>query len=70
MNLEEVRPGQEVTILELVGKEDILKKVEAMGLRRGRRVSLLQKVGRNLLLKVDNSRVVISKDLARNIEVQ
>ncbi|MDW8067187.1 MAG: ferrous iron transport protein A, partial [Aquificaceae bacterium] len=62
--------GQEVTILELVGKEDILKKVEAMGLRRGRRVSLLQKVGRNLLLKVDNSRVVISKDLARNIEVQ
>ncbi|MCS7278199.1 MAG: ferrous iron transport protein A [Aquificaceae bacterium] len=70
MNLEEVKPGQEVTILELVGKEDILKKVEAMGLRRGRRVSLLQKVGRNLLLKVDNSRVVISKDLARNIEVQ
>ncbi|MDW8033298.1 MAG: FeoA family protein [Aquificaceae bacterium] len=70
MNLEEVKPGQEVTILELVGKEDILKKVEAMGLRRGRRVSLLQKVGRNLLLKVDNSRVVISKDLARSIEVQ
>ncbi|MCS7196019.1 MAG: ferrous iron transport protein A [Aquificaceae bacterium] len=70
MNLEEVKPGQEVVILELVGKEDILKKVEAMGLRRGRRVSLLQKVGRNLLLKVDNSRVVISKDLARSIEVQ
>ena len=70
MNLEEVKPGQEVTILELVGKEDILKKVEAMGLRRGRRVSLLQKVGRNLLLKVDNSRVVISKDLAKSIEVQ
>ncbi|MEN3028144.1 MAG: FeoA family protein [Aquificaceae bacterium] len=70
MNLEEVKPGQEVTILELMGKEDVLKKVEAMGLRRGRKVSLLQKVGRNLLLKVDNSRVVISRDLARSIEVQ
>ncbi|RMH79409.1 MAG: ferrous iron transport protein A [Acidobacteria bacterium] len=70
MNLEEVSPGQEVVITELRGKEDILKKVEAMGLRRGKRVHLLQKVGRNLLLKLDNSRVVISRDLARAIEVQ
>ncbi len=70
MNLEEVKPGQEVVILSLNGKEEVLEKVRAMGLRRGRRVSLLQKVGRNLLLKVDNSRIVISKDLAKGIEVQ
>ncbi len=70
MNLEEVNPGQEVVILSLNGKEEVLEKVRAMGLRRGRRVSLLQKVGRNLLLKVDNSRIVISKDLAKGIEVQ
>ncbi len=70
MNLEEVKPGQEVVILSLNGKEEVLEKVKAMGLRRGRRVSLLQKVGRNLLLKVDNSRIVISRDLAKAIEVQ
>ncbi len=70
MNLEEVKPGQEVVILSLNGKEEVLEKVRAMGLRRGRRVSLLQKIGRNLLLKVDNSRIVISKDLAKGIEVQ
>ncbi len=70
MNLEEVRPGQEVIILSLNGKEEVLEKVKAMGLRSGRRVSLLQKVGRNLLLKVDNSRIVISRDLAKAIEVQ
>ncbi len=70
MNLEEVKPGQEVVILSLSGKEEVLEKVKAMGLRIGRRVSLLQKVGRNLLLKVDNSRIVISKDLAKGIEVQ
>ena len=70
MNLEEVKPGQEVIILSLNGKEEILEKVKAMGLRSGRRVSLLQKVGRNMLLKVDNSRIVISRDLAKAIEVQ
>ncbi|MCS7262175.1 MAG: ferrous iron transport protein A [Aquificaceae bacterium] len=70
MNLEEVRPGQEVLILNVYGKEEVLEKVKAMGLREGRRVSLLQKVGRNLLLKVNNSRIVISRELARGIEVQ
>ncbi|MFN4319640.1 MAG: ferrous iron transport protein A [Aquificaceae bacterium] len=70
MKLEEVKPGQEVTILSFSGKESILEKVQAMGLRKGRRVALLQKLGRNLLLKVDNSRIVISKELAKNIEVQ
>lgn len=70
MKLEEVKPGQEVMILSFSGKEDILEKIQAMGLRKGRRVVLLQKLGRNLLLKVDNSRIVISKELAKNIEVQ
>ncbi len=70
MKLEEVKPGQEVIIMSFSGKDEVLEKVQAMGLRKGRRVALLQKLGRNLLLKVDNSRIVISKDLARNIEVQ
>lgn len=70
MNLEEVQPGQEVIILGLRGKEEVLEKVRAMGLRSGRKVALLQKAGRNLLLKVDNSRIVISRDLAKGIEVQ
>ncbi|MCS7307203.1 MAG: ferrous iron transport protein A [Aquificaceae bacterium] len=70
MNLEEIKQGQEVTILSFARKGDILEKVRAMGLREGRRVSLLQKVGRNILLKVDNSRIVISKEIARSIQVQ
>ncbi|MFN3598626.1 MAG: ferrous iron transport protein A [Aquificaceae bacterium] len=70
MKLEEVKPGQEVMILNLSGKQDILEKIKAMGLRKGRKIALIQKVGRNLLLKVDNSRIVISKEIAKNIEVQ
>ncbi|MFN3946987.1 MAG: ferrous iron transport protein A [Aquificaceae bacterium] len=70
MKLEEVKPGQEVVILDLSGKEEILEKIKAMGLRKGRRIALLQKVGRNLLIKADNSRIVISKEIAKNIEVQ
>ncbi len=70
MKLEEIKPGQEVMILNLSGKEDILEKIKAMGLRKGRKIALIQKVGRNLLLKVDNSRIVISREIAKNIEVQ
>ncbi|MFN7065849.1 MAG: ferrous iron transport protein A [Aquificaceae bacterium] len=70
MKLEEVKPGYEVVILNLSGKGEILEKIQAMGLRRGRRIALVQKVGRNLLLKVENSRIVISRELAKSIEVQ
>ncbi|MGC8852965.1 MAG: FeoA domain-containing protein [Hydrogenobacter sp.] len=41
-----------------------------MGLRRGRSVEVLQKLGRTILLKLNNSRIVISKDVARNIYVE
>lgn len=70
MKLVEVKPGQRVFILDLLGKERILEKVQAMGLRKGREVEVLGRLGRNILLKVDNTRIVISKDLAKNIEVQ
>ncbi|MEZ0361939.1 MAG: FeoA family protein [Hydrogenobacter sp.] len=70
MNLEEVKPGTQVMIQDLVGKQDVLRRVEAMGLRRGKRVEVLQSLGRTILLKLNNSRLVISKDIARNISVK
>ena len=70
MKLEETSPGQEVVILNLLGNSNVMEKIKAMGLREGRKVEVLKKLGRNFLLKVGNSRIVISKDLAKNIEVQ
>ncbi|MFN3813214.1 MAG: ferrous iron transport protein A [Aquificaceae bacterium] len=70
MNLEEVQVGAKVLIHELVGNKEIIRKVEAMGLRKGKRVEVLQKVGRNMLLKLNNSKLIISKDVARDILVK
>lgn len=70
MNLEEVKPGTQVMIQDLVGRQDVLRRIEAMGLRRGKRVEVLQSLGRTILLKLNNSRLVISKDIARNIAVK
>mgnify|MGYP001773172139 CR=1 FL=1 len=70
MNLEEVKVGTQVMIQDLIGKEEVLRRVEAMGLRRGRKVEVLQKVGRVILLKLNNSRLAISRDIAKNIFVK
>lgn len=70
MNLEEVKVGAQVMIQDLIGKEEVLRRVEAMGLRRGRKVEVLQKVGRVILLKLNNSRLAISRDIAKNIFVK
>lgn len=70
MNLEEVKPGTQVMIQDLVGRQDVMRRIEAMGLRRGKRVEVLQSLGRTILLKLNNSRLVISKDIARNISVK
>ncbi len=69
MNLEQVREGSAVTVVELKGEDSILRKVQAMGIRKGRRLEVVQKLGRTILLKLNNSKLVITKDIAKHIEV-
>jgi ferrous iron transport protein A len=70
MNLEDVKVGTKVMIRDLTGKDEVIRRVEAMGLRRGKSVEVLQKLGRTILVKLNNSRIVISKDIAKNISVE
>lgn len=70
MNLLEVKDGSAVVVEGFLGDEALFRRIEAMGLRKGRRVEVIKRVGRNLLLKLNNSRLVISKDLASKILVQ
>jgi ferrous iron transport protein A len=70
MNLEDVKVGTKVMIRDLAGKDEVIRRVEAMGLRRGKSVEVLQKLGRTILVKLNNSRIVISKDIAKNISVE
>ncbi len=69
MNLEQVREGSAVTVVELKGEDSILRKVQAMGIRKGRRLEVVQKLGRTILLKLNHSKLVITKDIAKHIEV-
>ncbi len=69
MNLEQVREGIVVTVVDLKGGSRVLKKVQAMGIRRGKQVEVLQRFGRALLLKLNSSKLVITRDIAKHIEV-
>lgn len=47
-----------------------VKIVEAMGLRKGETVELYLKNGRNLILLMSGGRIIIDKDIAKDIEIQ
>ncbi|RLJ70295.1 ferrous iron transport protein A [Hydrogenivirga caldilitoris] len=70
MDMETVQLGQEFTIKSIRDRENpIVRKLYAMGLKEGKRARLLLKNGRVYLLRLNNSRLIIDRDLARFIEV-
>jgi len=70
MDMEAVRLGQEFTVKAIRDKENpIVRKLYAMGLKEGRRAKLLLKNGRVYLIRLNNSRLIIDRDLAKFIEV-
>lgn len=70
MDMETVQLGQEFTIKSIKDRENpIVRKLYAMGLKEGKRARLLLKNGRVYLLRLNNSRLIIDRDLARFIEV-
>ncbi len=68
--LEKVEVGKKVKVLDIEGKDYSLRKLEAMGIRRGKILEVVQKLGRSIVVKIDHSKVAISRSLARKIKVQ
>jgi ferrous iron transport protein A len=68
--LEKVEVGKKVKVLDIEGKEDSLKKLQAMGIRKGKVLEVVQKLGRSIVVKVDYSKIAISKSLAQKIKGQ
>ncbi len=56
--------------MNIEGKEDSLRKLQAMGIRKGKVLEVVQKLGRSIVVKVDHSKIAISKSLAQKIKVQ
>ena len=67
--LEKAEVGKMFKVLELEGNDESIKKLQAMGIREGKVLEVVQKFGRNIVVKVDNFKVAISKCLAKKIKV-
>lgn len=68
--LKELKVGESARIVSFIKQSETVQKIEAMGLRPGKRIRILQKLGRGILVKTSNSRIVITSDVAKNIEVK
>ncbi len=69
-NLKELEVGEASQILGFIKHDDTVKRIEAMGLRKGKQITVLRKLGRGILVKTSNTRIVITSDVAKNIEVK
>ncbi len=69
-NLRDLRVGDTAQIVDFFDHDETAKKIEAMGLRKGKRVTILKKLGRGILVKTGGTRIVITIDVAKNIEVK
>ena len=70
VNVKELKVGQAAQIVGFLNRDDAVKKIEAMGLRKGKQIIVLRRLGRGILVKTSNSRIVITSDVAKNIEVK
>jgi ferrous iron transport protein A len=70
VNLRELKVGDAAQIVGFTKHDDAAKKIEAMGIRKGKHITVLRKLGRGILIKMSNSRIVITSDVAGNIEVK
>ncbi len=70
MTLKEANCGDVVRIKGFKGENLLLKKVMAMGIRIDELFEVLKKCGRNILIQNENHRLILSKELADQIEVE
>lgn len=68
--LKDLKVGDVAHIVGFIQQSETVQKIEAMGLRPGKKITVMQKLGRGILVKASNSRIVITSDVAKNIEVK
>ena len=62
-------PGEEIVIRRIGGSPETKKHLEDMGFTVGSAVTVMNAIGGNLIVKVRESRVAISKEMASKIMV-
>lgn len=69
MPLTMVEPGKPISIQRIGGKEEIKRFLENLGFVVGSDVTIISKIGGNVIVNIKNSRVAISKEMANEIMV-
>ena len=69
MPLSMVEPGKPISIQRIGGKEEIKRFLENLGFVVGSDVTIISKIGGNVIVNIKNSRVAISKEMANKIMV-
>ena len=69
MPLTMVEPGKPISIQRIGGKEEIKRFLENLGFVVGSDVTIISKIGGNVIENIKNSRVAISKEMANKIMV-
>ena len=62
-------PGEESIIIRVGGSPEMKKHLEDMGFTAGGAVTVMNTIGGNLIVKIKESRVAISKEMASKIMV-
>ena len=62
-------PGEEAIIKKVGGSPEMKKHLEDMGFTAGGAVTVMNAIGGNLIVKIKESRVAISKEMASRIMV-
>ena len=71
MNILDLKTNQSAEITYVRNKSNRFVKVaEAMGLRKGQHVRLSGRSGRNLVLSTGPAKIVIDRDIAKEIEIR
>ena len=63
------QPGEENVIHKVGGSPDMKKHLEDMGFTAGSAVTVMNTIGGNLIVKVKESRVAVSKEMAARIMI-
>ena len=62
-------PGEELMIKKVGGSAEIKKHLEDLGFTVGGSVTVVNKLGENVIVKIKDSRLAINEDMARKIMV-
>lgn len=69
MPLTLANPGEEQLIKKVGGKTDVRQFLENLGIVQGGKITLISQLNGNVIVKVKESRVAISKEMASRIMV-